>query len=81
MRFGGGNLGDAPITPPEEIADSLRPRTGAALPACPFMHGTAHWMAFGTLYSGGTVVISPERHFDPEHAVAADRSASRSRSS
>jgi acyl-CoA synthetase (AMP-forming)/AMP-acid ligase II len=24
-------------------------------------------MAFGTLYSGGTVVISPERHFDPEH--------------
>jgi acyl-CoA synthetase (AMP-forming)/AMP-acid ligase II len=31
------------------------------------MHGTAHWMAFGTLYSGGTVVISPERHFDPEH--------------
>ena len=24
------------------------------LPACPFMHGTAHWMAFGTLYSGGT---------------------------
>jgi acyl-CoA synthetase (AMP-forming)/AMP-acid ligase II len=30
------------------------------------MHGTAHWMAFGTLYSGGTVVISPDRHLDPE---------------
>ena len=42
-----------------------RPRTGAALPACPFMHGTAHWMAFATLYSGGTVVISPDRRFDP----------------
>jgi acyl-CoA synthetase (AMP-forming)/AMP-acid ligase II len=64
--FGGGNLGDAPITAPEQVVDSLDlHRRG--LPACPFMHGTAHWMAFGTLYSGGTVVISPQRHFDPEH--------------
>ena len=31
------------------------------------MHGTAHWMAFTTLYSGGTVVISPDRRFEPEH--------------
>ncbi len=64
--FGGGNLGDAPITTPEQVVDTLDlHRRG--LPACPFMHGTAHWMAFGTLYSGGTVVISPERRFDPEH--------------
>jgi fatty-acyl-CoA synthase len=63
--FGGGNLGDTPITEPEQIVDSFElHRRG--LPACPFMHGTAHWMAFGTLYSGGTVVISPDRHFDPE---------------
>ena len=62
--FGGGNLGEAPITSPEEIVDSVDlHRRG--LPACPFMHGTAHWMAFGTLYSGGTVVISPDRHLDP----------------
>src|SRR5437660_318204 len=49
--FGGGNLGEAPITTPEEIVDALEPQR-RVLPACPFMHGTAHWMAFGTLYSG-----------------------------
>jgi acyl-CoA synthetase (AMP-forming)/AMP-acid ligase II len=64
--FGGGNLGDDPIAEPEQVVDTFDlHRRG--LPACPFMHGTAHWMAFGTLYSGGTVVISPVRHFDPEH--------------
>jgi len=63
--LGGGNLGDAPITTPEQIVDSLDAHR-RGLPACPFMHGTAHWMAFGTLYSGGTVVISPDRHLDPE---------------
>jgi acyl-CoA synthetase (AMP-forming)/AMP-acid ligase II len=62
--FGGGNLGDVPITRPESVVDSLEPER-RVLPACPFMHGTAHWMAFATLYSGGTVVISPEHHFDP----------------
>ena len=42
-----------------QIVDSLDPHR-RGLPACPFMHGTAHWMAFATLYSGGTVVISPD---------------------
>jgi acyl-CoA synthetase (AMP-forming)/AMP-acid ligase II len=64
--FGGGNLGGEPITEPEQIVDTLDlHRRG--LPACPFMHGTAHWMAFGTFYSGGTIVISPRRHFDAAH--------------
>jgi fatty-acyl-CoA synthase len=63
--FGGGNLGDVPITRPEEVVDSFDTHR-RGLPACPFMHGTAHWMAFATLYSGGTVVISREHHFDPD---------------
>jgi fatty-acyl-CoA synthase len=63
--FGGGNLGDAPIATPEQVVNTFDlHRRG--LPACPFMHGTAHWMAFATLYSGGTVVISTEHHFDAE---------------
>jgi acyl-CoA synthetase (AMP-forming)/AMP-acid ligase II len=63
--FGGGGIGNE-ITTPEEIAG--RAREGGrtrCLPACPFMHGTAHWMAFSALYTGGCVVISPERHLDP----------------
>jgi len=62
--FGGGNLGGAPIETPEQLTEMLD--TGRrVLPACPFMHGTAHWMAFATLYGGGCVVISPDRHFRP----------------
>ena len=63
--FGGGGIGNE-ITTPEEIAG--RAREGGrtrCLPACPFMHGTAHWMAFSALYTGGCVVISPARRFDP----------------
>ena len=36
---------------PRRSPSAARPRTGACLPACPFMHGTAHWMAFGTLFT------------------------------
>ncbi|MFN8027910.1 MAG: AMP-binding protein, partial [Acidimicrobiia bacterium] len=63
--FGGGNLGGAPIETPEQITQTLD-TSRRVLPACPFMHGTAHWMAFATLYGGGCVVISPDRHFTPD---------------
>jgi len=63
--FGGGNLGGAPIETPEQVSESLNP-SQRVLPACPFMHGTAHWMAFATLYGGGCVVISPDRHFSSD---------------
>ncbi len=64
--FGGGNLGGTPITTPEAVTDGLDPGR-RLLPACPFMHGTAHWMAFACLYAGGCVIVSPDRHFDPAH--------------
>ncbi len=64
--FGGGGVGN-PISTPEEIADRARAGATRCLPACPFMHGTAHWMAFLTLYTGGAVVISPERSLVAEH--------------
>jgi acyl-CoA synthetase (AMP-forming)/AMP-acid ligase II len=64
--FGGGGVGN-PISAPEEIAE--RAITGGlrCLPACPFMHGTAHWMAFQTLLTGGAVVIDTDHHMDPAH--------------
>jgi acyl-CoA synthetase (AMP-forming)/AMP-acid ligase II len=59
--MGGGGGGGPVIATPEEIAERcLVPRT-RCVPACPFMHGTAHWMAFSTLLLGGTVII-PTAH-------------------
>ena len=64
--FQGGNPGGGGIERPELVAESARRGRTRTLPACPFMHGTAHWMAFSTFYTGGTVVISPDHHLDPE---------------
>ena len=63
--FGGGDFAGNAIASPEQIAEKAEAGRTRCLPACPFMHGTAHWMAFTTLYSGGAVVISPDRRFEP----------------
>jgi acyl-CoA synthetase (AMP-forming)/AMP-acid ligase II len=63
--FGGGDLGGNHITRPEEIAERALAGRTRCLPACPFMHGTAHWMAFSSLYTGGAVIISPDRRLVP----------------
>src|SRR3954452_8661519 len=63
--FGGGDFAGAAIERPEAISDKAIAGRTRCLPACPFMHGTAHWMAFTTLFSGGTVIISTDRRFDP----------------
>jgi len=61
----GAGGGGAPITMPEEIAERcLQPRT-RCVPICPFMHGTAHWMAFSSLFMGGSVIIPAEHHLEP----------------
>ncbi len=64
--MGGGGGGGAPIATPEEIADRCLDSRTRVVPACPFMHGTAHWMAFSVLFLGGTVVIDRHRSFDPD---------------
>jgi 3-oxocholest-4-en-26-oate---CoA ligase len=63
--MGGGGGGGPAIKTPEEIAQRCGvPRT-RCVPACPFMHGTAHWMAFSTLFLGGTVIIPTDRALAP----------------
>jgi acyl-CoA synthetase (AMP-forming)/AMP-acid ligase II len=61
----GAGGGGAPIRAPEEIAERCRESRTRCVPICPFMHGTAHWMAFSTLFMGGTVIIPAEHHLDP----------------
>ena len=39
------------------------PRT-RCVPACPFMHGTAHWMAFARCSAAAAVIIPTQRHLD-----------------
>jgi len=62
--MGGAGGGGKPITVPEEITERCRESRTRCVPACPFMHGTAHWMALSALLTGGTVVIPAEHSFD-----------------
>ena len=65
--MGGGDalsLGDVIHTPDELAAHVLRPGM-TALPTSPFIHASAHWLAFTTLFGGGKVVVLPDGHFDP----------------
>jgi acyl-CoA synthetase (AMP-forming)/AMP-acid ligase II len=54
--------------PPAENLDELAARVSAGLTllvACPMMHGTGMFTAFGTMQMGGAVVALPSRRFDP----------------
>jgi len=46
----GAGGGGTPIATPEEIEDRCRQPRTRCVPICPFMHGTAHWMAFSSLF-------------------------------
>jgi len=63
----GSGLG---LSVPEEydagfLASAFTRRGPVGLPACPLMHGTGALTAFGTLNSGGCIVLLESRHFAP----------------
>ena len=65
--MGGGDplqMGNA-ITEPGELPSRLLDFGIVALPVPPFMHASAHWLAFSTFFGGGTLVLLPDGHFDP----------------
>jgi acyl-CoA synthetase (AMP-forming)/AMP-acid ligase II len=63
--MGGAGGGGAPITTPDEIAERCHESRTKCVPACPFMHGTAHWMALAAMFTGNAVVVPEEHHLDP----------------
>jgi acyl-CoA synthetase (AMP-forming)/AMP-acid ligase II len=65
--LGGGGFGQPPIAKPEELAERIlaEDARSIAMVNAPLMHGGGQWMAFITLYGGGTLVLNCNRHFDP----------------
>ncbi len=60
------------LTRPEQVVD--RARKGdpimRRLPLCPMMHGGAMWISLQTHLYGGALVLSTDRHFDADGALA-----------
>jgi len=65
--LGGHPLGGSKYESIDAVVESAKVGRMCALPAPPFMHGAAHWMAFTALHQGGTVVVQhhPD-HLDPD---------------
>jgi fatty-acyl-CoA synthase len=55
--LGGHPLGGAKFESVDAVATAAKNGDMRALPAPPFMHGAAHWMAFTCLHQGGSVII------------------------
>ena len=53
------------ITAPEQLVERVLPVASVQVITAPLMHVSGHWAAFGTLYSGGTVVLPEPGAFDP----------------
>lgn len=59
--------GPAPSRTLAEIVEKAKNPGPRSLPAPPFMHGAAHWVAFNLWSVGGTIVVqSKTRHLDPD---------------
>jgi fatty-acyl-CoA synthase len=55
----------------EDIAERAKAGMARVLPAPPFMHGAAHWVAFNTFIGGGTIVIQDQpTRFDPDDVLS-----------
>jgi acyl-CoA synthetase (AMP-forming)/AMP-acid ligase II len=68
--MGGNGFGEGPVSSPAAVLDRVAPE-GSALTTFvipPMMHGAAQWVAFITLFGGGTVVLNTARTFDPAEA-------------
>ncbi len=64
--MGGGDplaLGNV-IGSPEQLATRVMRPGMTALPCPPFMHSSAHWLAFTMLFGGGKLVTLPGGRFD-----------------
>ena len=48
-----------------KAGEMIIPPPGAAIAACPLMHGTAQFSSFGVLTTGGVIISLPSRRFDP----------------
>ncbi len=69
--MGGGDPMQVGLTidhPDELPAHLLRPGL-VALATPPLMHASAHWLAFSTLFGGGTLVLLPGGRFDPAEVL------------
>jgi acyl-CoA synthetase (AMP-forming)/AMP-acid ligase II len=68
--MGGGDtfqLGNV-VSSPEELRTRVTRPGMTALPCPPFMHASAHWLAFTILFGGGKLVTLPGGRFDPAAA-------------
>lgn len=69
--LGGRQLGSGEEWPSmEALLDAAATGGARMMPAPPFMHGAAHWMAF-TAFTGGNTVVLPEvvDRFDPRDVL------------
>ncbi len=64
--LGGAYPGGEPVANPVDLVARAQVGRARCLPASPFSHGTAHWMALATLLQGGTVVIARPTRFVAE---------------
>ena len=64
--MGGNPYGGPPERPEQVVENVLAGHAMTALPAAPLMHGAAQWASFIYLFSGGKVVLTPGKGFDPD---------------